>query len=144
MMAGDWHVSASEDREVLSDWIGALLVELEGEKPAEAFLILKETLHAIRDFLPVDRALVLSDMLPFIIRCIFLAGWTPGTRARLPYSGSAFLDRVGKRCGPDRPIPTEDAVIAVLAVLSSKLSGEGAGNTEVFCFRDLLETRADA
>lgn len=142
-MAGDWHVSASEDREILSDWIRTLCVELETDKPTQAFLVLQETLHAIRDFLPVDRAIILSDMLPFIIRCVYFAGWTPFTTSRASRSRSALFNRIGQRFGPDFPIPPEDALIAVFSVLRRKLLTDRRDADDVLSFRDFLRTTAD-
>ena len=143
-MAGDWHVSASEDREILEDWIETLCTELELDQPAQAFLVLNETLHAIRDFLPVDRAILLSEKLPFIIRCVYFAGWNPGAAQSKAYSRGAFFGRILQRFGAAHPTKPEEAVAAVLSLLRCKMINVQNDNLKVRLFRDFLKTTVDA
>jgi len=143
-MAADWHVSASEDRKILEDWIETLCIELELDKPAQAFLVLKETLHAIRDFLPLDRAILLSEKLPFIIRCIYLAGWDPSSAQSNAQSRGAFFGRILQRFGAAHPTKPEEAVVAVLSLLRGKVSNVQGDNVKILLFRDFLKTTVDA
>ena len=143
-MAGDWYISVSKDREVLSDWIRTLCDELEIDKPVQAFLVLQETLHAIRDFLPLDRAIILSDMLPFIIRCVYFAGWAPGAAAQGSRNRSAFFERIEKRLGIGLPIPPTEAAIVVFTVLLRKIHKDEKQSSEIISFHDFLKNKVDA
>lgn len=143
-MAADWHVSASEDRKILADWIETLCIELELDDPAQAFLVLKETLHAIRDFLPVDRAILLSEKLPFIIRGVYFEGWNPGAAQCNAHSRGAFFGCILQRFGAAPPTKSEEAVVAVLSLLRCKVSNVQSDNAKVLLFRDFLKTTVDA
>lgn len=142
-MAGDWHISGSEDRKTLEDWIETLCdeLELELDKPAQAFLVLKETLHAIRDFLPLERAILLSEKLPFIIRCVYLAGWDPSAAQSNAHSRGAFFGRILQRFGAAHPTKPEEAVVAVLSLLRGKMSNVQTDDAKVLLFRDFLKPR---
>jgi uncharacterized protein (DUF2267 family) len=143
-MAGDWHISASEDRKIQADWIETLSIELELDKPSQAFLVMKETLHAIRDFLPIDRAILLSERFPFIIRCVYFAEWTPGATQRTARSRGAFFGRILRKSGAVHSTTPEEAVVAVLNLLRSKVSTVESDNAEVLLIQDFLKTTFDA
>jgi hypothetical protein len=57
---------------------------------------LRETLHAVRDFLTVDEAADLSAQLPVLIRGLFFEGWVPAKTPAKMRSVDQFLERVTK------------------------------------------------
>ena len=83
---------------------------------------MRETLHAVRDFLTVDEAADLSAQLPVLIRGIFFEGWVPAKTPAKLRSVDDFLERVTKAFASD-PLPEPDvAVAAVFAVLRRQIS----------------------
>ena len=143
-MVADLVFSTREDREVLLDWIDTLCVELELDGPAQAFLVLKETLHAIRDFLPLGQAVLLAETLPFIIRCIYLSEWIPGVAEPAFGSSCTFIDRIDQRPGTARFLTPEEAAVAVFALSRRQLSGDEHDDPDILSFRSCLRPKFDA
>ena len=113
--------------QVVSEWINLLCEDLEWDDQGRAYMLLREVLHAVRDYLSVDEAADLSAQLPVLIRGIFFDGWVPSQTPAHPRSKADFLDRVAK---PFRETPLDDperAVAAVFDVLRQKIS-EGEFN----------------
>lgn len=108
--------------QVVAEWLNLLQADLGWPDRGRAYLLLRETLHAIRDFLTVDEAADLSAQLPLLIRGIFFEGWVPSrTPARLR-TADDFLDRVMKPFSQDPPPDPDTAVQAVFALLRGQIS----------------------
>jgi uncharacterized protein (DUF2267 family) len=108
--------------QVVAEWLNLLQQDLGWSDRGRAYLLLRETLHAVRDFLTVDEAADLSAQLPLLIRGIFFDGWVPAKTPARPRSVDDFLDRVthGFR---DAPLLEPDvAVAAVFALLRRQIS----------------------
>jgi uncharacterized protein (DUF2267 family) len=105
--------SVDQASQVVAEWLNRLCDDLEWGERKRAYLLLHETLHAVRDFLTVDEAADLAAQLPLIIRGIFYTGWNPSVTPVKPRSKSAFLARVSGRFDK---IPLEDPERAVAAV----------------------------
>ncbi|MDG4648445.1 DUF2267 domain-containing protein [Roseibacterium sp. SDUM158017] len=98
--------------QVFAEWLNELCADLGWEK-ARAYLLLCETLHAVRDFLSVDEAADLSAQLPLLVRGVFFDGWDPSRTPARPRNKADFLARVEARF---RKEPLEDPERAVSAV----------------------------
>jgi uncharacterized protein (DUF2267 family) len=108
--------------QVVAEWLNLLQKDLGWSDRGRAYLLLRETLHAVRDFLTVDEAADLSAQLPLLIRGIFFEGWSPSkTPARLR-SVDDFLDRVMTPFADDPPIEPDVAVAAVFSLLRRQIS----------------------
>ncbi len=90
--------------------------------PGRAYRLLRETLHAIRDFLTVDEAADLSAQLPLLVRGIFFEGWTPAKTPAMHRSVDDFLDRVMRSFADSPPIEPDVAVAAVFSLLRRQIS----------------------
>jgi uncharacterized protein (DUF2267 family) len=105
--------SVDHSPQVVAEWLNRLCEDLEWDEKGRAYLLLTETLHAIRDFLSVDEAADLAAQLPLVIRGIFYTGWDPSATPVKPRSKAAFLARVSERF---QKVPLEDTERAVAAV----------------------------
>src|SRR3712207_3941320 len=85
-------------------WLNAIMEELGWGDRRRAYLALRGTLHALRDYLVVDEAAQRAAQLPLLVRGLYYEGWDP---ARVPVEGRGredFLGRVAaafERAGPE-------------------------------------------
>jgi uncharacterized protein (DUF2267 family) len=108
--------------QVVAEWLNLLQTDLGWPDRGRAYLLLRETLHAIRDFLTVDEAADLSAQLPLLIRGIFFDGWVPVKTPAKPRSVDDFLDRVMKPFSEDPLVEPDVAVAAVFSLLRRQIS----------------------
>jgi uncharacterized protein (DUF2267 family) len=108
--------------QVVAEWLNLLQEDLGWSDRGRAYLLLRETLHAIRDFLTVDEAADLSAQLPLLIRGIFFEGWVPAQTPAKLRSVDDFLDRVMARFKTEPPVEPDVAVAAVFTVLRRQVS----------------------
>ena len=108
--------------QVVAEWLNLLQEDLGWPDRGRAYLLLRETLHAVRDFLTVDEAADLSAQLPLLIRGIFFEGWIPAETPAKPRSLDDFLDRVTKAFASDPLIEPAVAVAAVFSLLRRQIS----------------------
>jgi uncharacterized protein (DUF2267 family) len=108
--------------QVVAEWLNLLQTDLGWPDRGRAYLLLRETLHAVRDFLTVDEAADLSAQLPLLIRGIFFDGWVPTKTPAKPRSVDDFLDRVMHAFRDDPPVEPDVAVAAVFSLLRRQIS----------------------
>ena len=108
--------------QVVAEWVNLLREDLEWDDPGRAYMLLREVLHAVRDYLSVDEAADLSAQLPLLVRGIYFDGWVPSRAPAQPRSKADFLGRIQK---PFSETPLDDperAAAAVFDVLRRKIS----------------------
>ena len=110
-----------------NEWLRDISRELGDENRRHAYLALRGTLHAIRDFLPIEESAHLSAQLPLLVRGIYFEGWNPSNTPAEDRSVESFLSRTEHALeralwNEDHSIDTEHAVRAVLRVLSDRIS----------------------
>jgi uncharacterized protein (DUF2267 family) len=115
-------ISIDHAPQVVAEWLNLLQQDLGWPDRGRAYLLLRETLHAVRDFLTVDEAADLSAQLPLLIRGIFFEGWVPANTPSKLRSVDDFHDRVMVHFSDDPPIEPDVAVAAVFSVLRRKIS----------------------
>ncbi len=108
--------------QVVAEWLNRLCEDLEWGDRKRAYLLLSETLHAVRDFLSVDEAADLAAQLPLIFRGIFFTNWDPSRTPVKPRSKEAFLRSIGERFGKDPLEDPEREVSAVFDLLRRQVS----------------------
>jgi uncharacterized protein (DUF2267 family) len=108
--------------QVVAEWLNMLQDDLGWPDRGRAYLLLRETLHAVRDFLTVDEAADLSAQLPLLIRGIFFDGWVPSRTPANLRSVDDFLARVMKAFSDDPPLEPDVAVASVFALLRRQIS----------------------
>ena len=108
--------------QVVAEWLNLLQEDLGWHDRGRTYMLLRETLQAVRDFLTVDEAADLAAQLPLLIRGIFFEGWVPSRTPAHPRSVDDFLNRVMKPFNDDPPIEPDVAVSAVFSLLRREIS----------------------
>lgn len=116
------HPAIDEAPQVVAEWLNLLCDDLEWTEKGRAYLLLAETLHALRDYLSVDEAADLAAQLPLIIRGIYYTGWNPSKTPAHPRNKADFLGRITARFNKEPLEDAERAVAAVFDVLRRKVS----------------------
>lgn len=113
-----------------NEWLRDIAAAMGTENRRHAYLALRGTLHAVRDFLPVDESAQLSAQLPMLVRGIYFEGWDPSATPTDDRSRESFLRRTEQAMeralwNEDEAIAPEEATRAVLRVLADRIdSGE--------------------
>lgn len=110
--------------QVVAEWINELSDDLEWPDKGRTYLLLRETLHAVRDFLTVDETADLSAQLPVLIRGIYFDGWVPSRTPAHPRAKKDFLARVSARF-VDEPLDDEERAVAAVFDLLRRHISEG-------------------
>jgi len=106
-----------------NEWIKDLAREPEIGSEAQAYVILRTVLHALRDRLRVDEVAHLSAQLPMLVRGFFFEGWKPALDdGGHPETTEQFLDDMGARLLPLSEVEAEDAVYLVYALMARRFS----------------------
>jgi uncharacterized protein (DUF2267 family) len=105
-----------------------IAIELGIDNRRHAYLALRGTLHAVRDFLPLDESAQFAAQLPMLVRGMYFEGWDPSSTPERDRSLESFLRRVEGALeralwNEEYPIGAEQAARAVLRVLSDRISG---------------------
>jgi uncharacterized protein (DUF2267 family) len=108
--------------QVVAEWLNLLEGDLGWTDHGRSYLLLRETLHAVRDFLTVDEAADLSAQLPLLIRGIYFDGWVPAKTPAKLRSVDDFLDRVQASFSNDPLAEPDVAVAAVFSLLRRHIS----------------------
>lgn len=109
------------------EWLRDVGRALGDDRRHLAYLALRGTLHALRDFLPLEESAQISAQLPMLVRGIYFEGWAPSKTPEKDRSRERFLGRVEAALersmwNEPRPIDTEAAARAVLSVLTDRVS----------------------
>jgi uncharacterized protein (DUF2267 family) len=108
--------------QIVAEWLNALCDDLGWPEKPRAYLLLHETLHAVRDMLTVDEAAQLAAQLPVLIRGIFYEGWDPSKTPVAARSKADLLERVTARFVKTELEDPERAVAAVFDLLRRHVS----------------------
>lgn len=103
-------------------WINDLDKGLGWNNKARAYRLLRNVLHALRDWLPANEAADLAAQFPALIRGIYYEQWRPATTPVKARARSDFLDRIDRDFQNDPLADTAKAVSAVFGLLSAKVT----------------------
>lgn len=104
------------------EWINEVMTRMDWDNKPRAYRLLRETLHALRDWLTVNEAAHLSAQLPIVLRGVYFEGWRPAETPVHDRSKQDFIDRIGKAFQEDPIDNPEDAVRAVFFVMKNRIS----------------------
>lgn len=124
-----------------NEWLKEIAEELHTDNRQTAYLVLRGTLHALRDNLVVEEATDLAAQLPMLVRGIYYEGWNPAKTPVRDRDRDAFLERVGaafERAQPQGIYP-EPAARAVFKVLSNHVSGGEIDQVRNVLHKDIRE-----
>ena len=108
--------------QVFAEWLNALREELGWSESGRTYLLLRTTLHTLRDFLTVDEAAQLAAQLPVLVRGVYYDGWDPSKTPVKPRNKSDFLARIEGRFDKEPLENPERAVMAVFDLLERSVS----------------------
>lgn len=102
-------------------WLKALLEEIGGTDQHRAYIVLRATLHALRDRLEPTGAAQLAAQLPMLLRGLFYEGWRPADTPTRERHKDAFLQHVQRELPAGMKLDVEQAVRGVFAVMARKI-----------------------
>lgn len=106
-----------------NEWLAAIAEQLGWDDRQRAYIGLRGTLHALRDYLVVDESAQLAAQLPLLVRGIYYEGWDPSKVPVDNRSRDDFLQRVaGAFERADPGVDPEQVTRAVLRLLSDRIS----------------------
>jgi uncharacterized protein (DUF2267 family) len=103
-------------------WLNELLERTGWSDKQRVYRLLRTTLQATRDHLPVNEAVDMGAQLPLLIRGIYYEGWHPAGVPVKTRSKDAFIDRIQGAFKTDPMDDPEAAVGAVFALLSERIT----------------------
>jgi len=103
-------------------WINDLDARLGWDNKHRTYRLLRTVLHALRDWLPVNEAVGLGAQLPELLRGVYYEQWRPSTTPVKERSKAHFTARVDAAFRTDPIIFSAEAITAVFALLSDKIT----------------------
>ena len=106
-----------------NEWLDEIRNELAVEDRRTAYLVLRATLHALRDRLPLEETAHLGAELPMLIRGFYYEGWRPAQQP-IKMHAQEFLLRVEEELagGNSVRLDSEMVVRTVFLVLSRRIA----------------------
>lgn len=108
--------------QVVAEWLNQLCDDLGWHDTGRAYLLLRTTLHALRDYLTPEEAANLSAQLPLLLRGIYFDGWTPARTPSAARDKDSFFRRIEADFETWPLRNTEEAVVAVFDLLRRRIS----------------------
>lgn len=94
-------------------WLKSLMDHLHTDDRRDAYIVLRATLHALRDRIGPENAVHLGAQLPMLLRGLFYEGWHMAGTPTEEHNTQQFLDHIRR----EMPlIPAKDADRAARAV----------------------------
>jgi uncharacterized protein (DUF2267 family) len=103
-------------------WINEIDRRLGWNNKPRSYRLLKTTLHAVRDWLPVNEAVNLGAQLPTLLRGAYYEGWHPAATPAKKRSIDDFTGHVAAQFKPDPIANTAQAVMEVCRLLNDKIT----------------------
>jgi uncharacterized protein (DUF2267 family) len=104
--------------ESTNEWI-ARLDELIGWQDRDrSFHVMRATLHALREVLPIPEIAQLSAQMPIFIRGLFYEEWSPSRQGKELHNSDRFLQHVSDAVPGNRIGDPAKAVTAVFVLLN--------------------------
>lgn len=108
--------------ELSEQWVLAVMANLRGRSPREAYAATRAVFHALRDRISTDEAAQLSAQMPMLLRGLFYEGWNPKSSASKERQLEAFLAHIKRELHGHPNLAPEKAASAVFAVLAEHVS----------------------
>ena len=136
----DSHISAFDSTlHKTHHWLEEIMIDMGWQDQQKAYVLLRATLHALRDRLSPQRAVNLSAQLPMLIRGFFFEGWHLENKPLKYRHKNKFLQLVSKEAPSIKEDEIERAVTSVFHRLSVELSPGEAAKVRKMLPEDLRE-----
>ncbi len=103
-------------------WINDLDARLGWDNKHRSYRLLRTVLQAIRDWMMVEEAAGLGAQLPELLRGVYYEHWRPAATPVKKRSKADFIARIDSAFKTDPIVFTPEAVSAVFALLSDKIT----------------------
>ena len=103
------------------EWVNELADDLEWTD-RRAYRLLRNVLHALRDWLPQEEMADLAAQLPVLVRGIYFEGWKPSETPVWNRKKEDFIARVQEAFSDDLLNDPDEAVAAVFSLLDRHVS----------------------
>jgi uncharacterized protein (DUF2267 family) len=123
--------------ETTGQWLADIREQLGWASERGAYLVLRSTLHALRDELPVADATRLGEALPVLIRGVYYEGWKPSRAPARRLDREGFLIRIELGCRVEPGPDPELAARAVFSVLAKRVAAGEIGAVKAILSPDL-------
>ncbi len=103
-------------------WMKELMAAVDWDDEHRTYRLLRATLHALRDRLPVNEAVHLGAQLPMIVRGFYYEGWQPAHKPVKERHKEEFLDHIEEAFKTDPNEDNEALARAVFRLLANHVS----------------------
>lgn len=104
------------------EWTGQINNLMDWNDPDRSYRLLRATLHALRDVLPINESAQFSAQLPMMIRGLFYEGWRPSTIPVKKRDKASFIARIQESFSREPLDDPEQAIGAIFLVLNRHVS----------------------
>ncbi|HUS54469.1 MAG TPA: DUF2267 domain-containing protein [Thermohalobaculum sp.] len=103
-------------------WLHEITSRLGWDDRQKGYRVLRASLHALRDRMPVAEVAHLSAQLPILLRGVFFEGWRPSATPTKVRSVDEFLSGLRDAFSEDRDFDAEAAFREVISVMRFHIS----------------------
>jgi uncharacterized protein (DUF2267 family) len=107
---------------ITNTWLHEITSRLGWDDRQKGYRVLRASLHALRDRMPITEAAHLSAQLPMLLRGIFFEGWRPSADLTKAHSIDEFLSGLRDAFSEDRDFDAEAAFREVISVMKFHIS----------------------
>jgi uncharacterized protein (DUF2267 family) len=107
---------------ITNTWLHEITSRLGWDDRQKGYRVLRASLHALRDRMPVAEAAQFSAQLPILLRGIFFEGWRPSATPAKVHSVDEFLSGLRSAFSEDRDFDAEAAFREVISVMKFHIS----------------------
>jgi uncharacterized protein (DUF2267 family) len=107
---------------ITNTWLHEITSRLGWDDRQKGYRVLRASLHALRDRMPITEAAHLSAQLPMLLRGIFFEGWRPSADPTKAHSIDEFLSGLRDAFSEDRDFDAEAAFREVISVMKFHIS----------------------
>jgi uncharacterized protein (DUF2267 family) len=104
-----------------NDWLNELGSLLGSENRRLVYRVLRSTLHALRDRLPIEEVAQFGAQLPMLVRGLYYEGWDPTGKPVRVRNKEEFLAPIALALAND-PLDAEEAARAVFQLLANRIT----------------------
>lgn len=107
---------------ITNTWLHEITSRLGWDDRQKGYRVLRASLHALRDRMPVAEVAHLSAQLPILLRGVFFEGWRPSATPTKVRSVDEFLTGLRDAFSEDRNFNAEAAFQEVISVMRMHIS----------------------